>query len=222
MPARISARNAKLASTRTKNGLPSFLSIDQRGHTHHICERKFGIELGNGGAKRRSQSRGIASCPEHQRNRKKWAVAEMAHKLWIIDDAFGISLHVADNSDDLASTGMQCRYRLIEFVCRADSDRENDDSRFLIHYDHPTGLWSVLFGDCAAPQQRDSGSTKEIGGTTLSLAVSCWLAGTSGWPWTRNVTVLGPAAGKSEVAAAASTPGSCASCGIRLRTKRLC
>src|SRR4029077_20560294 len=35
---------------------------------------------------------------------------------------------------------------------------------FLIHDDHPRGQWSVLFGECAAANQRDPGSTKEIGG----------------------------------------------------------
>src|SRR5258708_8569987 len=35
---------------------------------------------------------------------------------------------------------------------------------FLIHDNHPRGQWSVLFGECAATQQRDSGGTKEIAG----------------------------------------------------------
>jgi len=31
--------------------IPAFLTIDQRRHAHHIAKRKFGIELGDGGAK---------------------------------------------------------------------------------------------------------------------------------------------------------------------------
>src|SRR5258708_35477724 len=35
---------------------------------------------------------------------------------------------------------------------------------FLIHDNHPRGQWSVLFGECAATQQRDSCGRKEIAG----------------------------------------------------------